>query len=84
MLRLPRFGCSISGWNEPAAAPPVPSRSPRCASPVTACSTLMTSAPQSASTAPAAGVKVNCATSTILTPCIGWTVTASLLSVGLG
>ena len=25
MLRLPRFGCSISGWNEPAATPPVPS-----------------------------------------------------------
>src|SRR5262245_13990158 len=79
MLRLPRFGCSISGWNEPAAAPPVPRRRPRWASPVTACSILMTSAPQSASTAPAAGVKVNWATSTILTPFMGWYVTATPL-----
>src|SRR5271165_7157206 len=75
MLRFPRLGCSMSGWNEPWATPPVPIWSPRWASPVTACSTLTTSAPQSARTAPAAGVKVNCATSTIRTPFIGWSVT---------
>ena len=38
-------------------------RSPRCGSPVTACSTLITSAPQSASTAPADGTKPYIATS---------------------
>ncbi len=80
MLRFPRLGWSISGWNDPAAAPPVPMRRPRCASPVTACSTLMTSAPQSASTAPADGVKVNWATSTIFTPFMGWNTTACPLS----
>jgi hypothetical protein len=36
-----------------------------------ACSTLITSAPQSASTAPEAGVYVNWATSTIRTPSMG-------------
>ena len=46
-------------------------RMPRWASPDTACSTLMTSAPQSAITAPAEGVNVNWATSTIFTPFIG-------------
>lgn len=75
MERFPRFGCSINGWNEPADADTDPSRRPRCASPLTACSTLMTSAPHSLSTAPAAGVNVNCATSTIFTPRIGWYMT---------
>src|SRR5438477_7310030 len=42
--------------------------SPRCGSPVTGCSTLMTSAPHSASTAPAAGTYVHDATSTTRTP----------------
>src|SRR5579884_3477555 len=78
MLRLPRFGCSISGWKEPAATPPVPSLSPRWASPATACSTLITSAPQSARTAPAEGVKVNWATSTFLTPFMGWCTASDL------
>src|SRR5579863_7714590 len=82
MLRLPRFGCSIKGWNEPMATPPVPRRRPRCASPVTACSTLMTSAPQSVRTAPADGVNVNWATSTILTPFIGWCTGSTLRLVG--
>src|SRR5260370_13459429 len=41
------------------------------ASPVSACSTLITSAPQSARTAPAAGTNVNCATSRTRTPSIG-------------
>ena len=83
MLRLPRFGCSIRGWNDPSATPPVPRRRPRCASPVTACSTLMTSAPQSVRTAPAAGVNVNWATSTILTPFIGWCIASTSLSLSL-
>src|SRR5690349_1284526 len=42
--------------------------SPRCGSPVTGCSTLMTSAPHSARTAPAAGTNVHDATSTTRTP----------------
>src|SRR3954453_9101027 len=70
MLRFPRFGCSMTGWNAPSRHPDSPPI-PRWASPVTACSTLITSAPQSASTAPAAGVKVNCATSRTRTPSIG-------------
>src|SRR5581483_8532154 len=41
---------------------------PRCGSPPSRGSTLMTSAPHSASTAPAAGTNVQAATSTILTP----------------
>ena len=43
---------------------------PRWVSPRTGCSTLMTSAPQSARIAPAAGTKVNCATSRTRTPSI--------------
>ena len=44
--------------------------SARCGSPLGG-STLMTSAPRSASTAPAAGTKVQLATSTTRTPCNG-------------
>src|ERR1700694_3618377 len=40
----------------------------RCGSPPTGCSTLTTSAPQSAMTAPAAGTKVHAATSSTRTP----------------
>src|SRR4051794_5321322 len=69
MLRLPRFGCSIMKFGMP---PPPPIRpeviSPRCGSPVSGCSTLMTSAPQSAKTAPAAGTNVHVATSMTRTP----------------
>ena len=85
--RAPGRCCACPGWGAPSAAGTSPRRrrrrrgvSPRWASPVSACSTLMTSAPQSASTAPADGVKVNCATSTIFTPFIGWSATARLLS----
>src|SRR5437867_910947 len=42
--------------------------SPRCGSPLVGCSILITSAPQSASTAPAAGTNHHCATSTTRTP----------------
>src|SRR5258708_1515004 len=74
MLRLPRLGPSIIG----AKLDPCEMRSwpralmrPRPASPRSACSTLMTSAPQSARTAPADGTKVNCATSRTRTPAMG-------------
>src|SRR5437773_9437322 len=43
--------------------------SPRCGSPLVGCSILITSAPQSASTAPAAGTNHHCATSRTRTPC---------------
>ena len=43
---------------------------PRWVSPRTGCSTFMTSAPQSARIAPAAGTNVNWATSRTRTPCI--------------
>src|SRR5262245_27980723 len=42
--------------------------SPRCGSPVTGCSILITSAPQSASTAPEDGTNHHCATSITRTP----------------
>ena len=72
MLRLPRLGCSIKGAKDPLpTGMPIRALRPRWASPVSACSTLMTSAPQSAKTAPAAGTKVNCATSSTRTPSIG-------------
>src|SRR5690606_14562563 len=57
----------------PAAVGPAPAdpiRSDRMGSPYDACSTLTTSAPQSARTAPAAGTNHHCATSTTLTPAI--------------
>src|SRR5438105_5675761 len=44
--------------------------SPRCGSPLVGCSILITSAPQSASTAPAAGTNHHCATSRTRMPSI--------------
>ena len=79
MLRLPRLGCSIKGAKDPLpTGMPIRSLRPRWASPFSACSTLMTSAPQSAKTAPAAGTKVNCATSSTRTPSIGRITTSPL------
>src|SRR6516162_1335725 len=68
MLRLPRLACSKLGLGSPSTLYAPVSRSPRCGSPVTGCSTLMTSAPQSASTAPADGTNHHCATSTTRMP----------------
>src|ERR1700761_1314272 len=63
MLRLPRLGCSMK-WFTPPAPLTIPElMRPRCGSPVSGCSILMTSAPQSASTAPAAGTNVHAASS---------------------
>jgi len=54
-LRLLRLGCSMAKLTPPAPlAPTVPMDRPRCGSPVSGCSILMTSAPQSART-PAPG-----------------------------
>src|SRR5271156_6359261 len=53
------------------AAAPNTLTKPRWASPVTGCSIFTTSAPQSASTAPADGTKVNWATSSTRTPSSG-------------
>ena len=72
MLRLLWLGCSMSGANGPPEDMDPTVNRPRCASPLSACSTLMTSAPHSARTAPAAGTNVYWATSTTRTPCIGW------------
>ena len=69
-LRLPRLGCSISGWRLGSSWKPPMLMKPRWVSPRTGCSTLMTSAPQSARIAPAAGTNVNCATSRTRTPSI--------------
>src|SRR5207248_8178251 len=68
-LRLPRLGCSIMKLAPPAARGTSPEVTrPRWGSPVAGCSTLMTSAPHSARTAPAAGTNVHDATSTTRTP----------------
>src|SRR5262249_5536510 len=67
--RLPRFGCSTMKLTPPAAGTRPEETSPRWGSPCTGCSTLITSAPQSASTAPAAGTNHHCATSMTRTPC---------------
>src|SRR6478735_4545769 len=69
-LRLPRLGCSINGCRSGSSWKPPMLMKPRWVSPRTGCSTLMTSAPQSARMAPAAGTKVNCATSRTRTPSI--------------
>src|ERR1044071_481134 len=72
MLRFPRLGCSMRKVIPPLLLPgitPLDTR-PRCGSPVSGCSTLITSAPQSASTAPAAGTNVHAASSTTRTPSI--------------
>ena len=70
MLRLPRLACSIRKLIWPVLSAPPTVSSPRCASPRVGCSTLITSAPQSASTAPADGTKVYSATSRTRTPSI--------------
>src|SRR5262249_58516647 len=67
-LRLPRFDCSIMKLTPPVGGKNPAVTSPRCGSPVTGCSTLTTSAPQSASTAPAEGTNHHCATSITRTP----------------
>src|SRR5829696_980648 len=74
MLRLPRLGPSIIGTKllpRLMASRPKTFDRPRCASPISACSTLITSAPQSARTAAAAGTNVYCATSRLRTPVMG-------------
>ena len=70
--------CACRGWRARCWGSGSPStrsgpvwRSPRCGSPVTACSTLMTSAPHSASTAPADGTKPYMATSRTRMPSSG-------------
>ena len=66
MLRFPRLANSIDGLTP---GPPMPwVTRPRYPSPVTGCSTLMTSAPQSASSAPATGTNTQLASSTTFTP----------------
>ncbi|CAI7975295.1 hypothetical protein FRAHR75_170062 [Frankia sp. Hr75.2] len=80
MLRLPRLGASMMGKNAfPLLETSRPSSriSPRWASPYSACSTLITSAPQSARTAPEAGTKVYWATSSTRTPSIGRAICAA-------
>src|SRR3954454_6261364 len=67
-LFLPRFECSSSACTSPAMfTTPVAAR-PRIASPRSTCSILMISAPQSASSADAAGTNVCSATSRTRTP----------------
>src|SRR5262249_20204711 len=67
-LRLPRFDCSIMKLTPPVGGKNPAVTSPRCGSPVTGCSILITSAPQSASTAPEDGTNHHCATSITRTP----------------
>src|SRR6201996_9254559 len=54
---------------------------PRWVSPRAGCSTLRTSAPQSARMAPAAGTNVNCATSRTRKPSMTLTISGTLLGV---
>src|ERR1700733_2220646 len=68
MLRLPRLECSINGWTSPVIGITPEDARPRMASPRSVGSTLMISAPQSASSAVAAGTKVCSATSRTRTP----------------
>ena len=68
MLLLPRLECSRRACTSPAMILTPEEASPRMASPRCTCSTLMTSAPQSASSAEAAGTKVCSATSRMRTP----------------
>ena len=68
MLFFPRLECSSSTCTAPMEGiTPLEAR-PRMASPRSGCSTLMTSAPQSARMADAAGTKVCSATSRMRTP----------------
>src|SRR5215510_15066796 len=83
MLRLPRLGCSTLGLTSPSTTNAPVRRRPLWGSPVTACSTLSTSAPQSASTAPAEVTKPHIATSTTRTPASGWCMSARREGDGL-
>jgi hypothetical protein len=67
-LRFPRFDCSIMKLTPPVGGKNPEVTNPRCGSPVTGCSILMTSAPQSASTAPPDGTNHHWATSITRTP----------------
>src|SRR5271166_4742316 len=67
-LRLPRLGCSMKWLTPPAPATMPELINPRWGSPVSGCSILITSAPQSANTAPAAGTNVHAASSTTRMP----------------
>src|ERR1700685_2151939 len=69
--RLPRLACSKLGLGSPVTLYAPTWRSPRWGSPVTACSTLITSAPQSDRTAPADGTKPYIATSRTRMPSSG-------------
>ena len=83
-LRLPRLGPSKIGEKLlpfMIASTPRTVVRPRCPSPRSACSTLITSAPQSARIAPAAGTNVNWATSSTRTPCIGCSISCPLLAL---
>src|SRR4029453_18414737 len=70
--RLPRLGCSIMKFTPRAPNGTRPEViSPRCGSPVTGCSILMTSAPQSTSTDPPEGTNIQLATSMTRIPSSG-------------
>src|ERR1700722_14866219 len=69
--RLPRLACSKLGFGSPVTLYAPTWRRPRWGSPVTACSTLITSAPQSDRTAPADGTKPYMATSRTRMPSSG-------------
>src|ERR1700719_5024160 len=78
-LRLPRLACSMFGLGSPSTRNMPLCRRPRCGSPVPACSTLMTSAPHSASTAPADGTNPYIATSRTRIPSSGLVIGPYLL-----
>src|SRR5665213_2318799 len=69
-LFLPRLECSRRTWTSLGTMASPVDASPRMASPRSTCSILMTSAPQSDSSAEAAGTKVCSATSSTRTPCM--------------
>src|SRR5947209_10103815 len=69
-LFLPRFECSSNACTSPPMSTTPVDPSPRIASPRSTCSILTTSAPQSASSADAAGTKVCSATSRMRTSSI--------------
>ena len=83
-LRFPRLGSSIMWLTPPGPDGTRPEvTKPRCGSPVSGCSILMTSAPHSARTAPAIGTYVQAATSTTRMPfMMGFTVLLSFTSAG--
>src|SRR4051794_13535062 len=80
-LFLPRLECSSRACTSPVMLTTPVAASPRIASPRSTCSILMISAPQSASSADAAGTKVCSATSRTRTPA-RMAVTTLLLSLG--